>query len=149
MVLKLDTPIVFANYLLGETEISRTAAVHSEDSLLFVAGNKVCFLKFALIAGGGFLISHHFVFLHKMFKVPSTGPGCAHFLTCPSCQTAPDFMKCGWCSGNCSRKHECASQWNEESCAPVITEVAKILSVVSQYTEFNLNKSECWCRVLM
>lgn len=52
VVLKLDTPIVFANYSLGETGISRTAAVHSEDSLLFVAGNKVHFLKSALIVGG-------------------------------------------------------------------------------------------------
>lgn len=41
VILSLYKPIVFANYSLGETEVSRTAAVYSEDSLLFVVGNKV------------------------------------------------------------------------------------------------------------
>lgn len=59
----------------------------------------------------------------QMFKVPSLGPGCAHFRTCSMCLTAPLFMNCGWCSGVCSRQHECTSQWSTDSCAPVITEV--------------------------
>ncbi|XP_047439915.1 macrophage-stimulating protein receptor-like [Mugil cephalus] len=98
VILTMYKPIVFANYSLGDVRVSRTAAVYSEDSLLFVAGN-------------------------KMFRVPSTGPGCAHFLTCSMCLTAPRFMNCGWCSGICSRQNNCSSQWNSHSCAPVITEV--------------------------
>lgn len=59
----------------------------------------------------------------QMFKVPSQGPGCAHFRTCSMCLMAPRFMNCGWCSGVCSRQHECTSQWTSASCAPIITEV--------------------------
>lgn len=58
-----------------------------------------------------------------MFRVPSAGPGCEHFMTCSVCLTAPDFMNCGWCSGLCKWEHECLKQWNNDSCAPVITEV--------------------------
>ncbi|XP_074529741.1 macrophage-stimulating protein receptor-like [Halichoeres trimaculatus] len=97
VILSLNTLNVFANYSLGSSAVSRTAAVFSKDALLFVVGN-------------------------KMFKVPSTGPGCEHFVTCSKCLTAPLFMNCGWCSGRCLKQHECASQWNKDSCAPVITE---------------------------
>uniref|UniRef100_A0A3Q3PZZ5 Macrophage-stimulating protein receptor n=1 Tax=Monopterus albus TaxID=43700 RepID=A0A3Q3PZZ5_MONAL len=97
VILTRNKPLVFSNYSLGEQSVSRTAAVYSKDSLLFVLGN-------------------------KMFKVPTVGPGCAHFMTCSMCLTAPRFMNCGWCSGNCSRQDECTSQWNKDSCAPVITE---------------------------
>ncbi|KAM7006557.1 macrophage-stimulating protein receptor-like [Tautogolabrus adspersus] len=97
VILSVNTPIVFANYSLEGSEVSRNAAVYSEDSLLFVVGN-------------------------KMFKVPTAGPGCTHFTTCSECLKAPLFMNCGWCSGICSRQHECASQWNKDTCAPVITE---------------------------
>nr|XP_046239440.1 macrophage-stimulating protein receptor-like isoform X2 [Scatophagus argus] len=97
VILSLYRPIVFANYSLEGGEVSRNAAVYSEDSLLFVVGN-------------------------KMFRVPSAGPGCTHFMTCPLCLMAPRFMNCGWCSGTCSRQYECASHWNKDSCAPVITE---------------------------
>ncbi|KAM9759685.1 macrophage-stimulating protein receptor-like isoform 2-T2 [Menidia menidia] len=117
VILTLYRPIVFANYSLGEIGISRAAAVLSEDSLLFVAGN-------------------------KMYRVPSTGPGCAHFLTCSMCLTAPRFMNCGWCSGSCSRKHECASQWNKESCAPVITEFFPKMVPAGGETEVTLCGSE-------
>ncbi|XP_072238104.1 macrophage-stimulating protein receptor-like [Leuresthes tenuis] len=117
VILTMYRPIVFANYSLGEIGISRTAAVHSEDSLLFLAGN-------------------------KMFKVPSTGPGCAHFLTCSMCLTAPRFMNCGWCSGHCSRKHECTSQWNKDSCAPVITEFFPKMVPAGGETEVTLCGSE-------
>ncbi|KAF3856217.1 hypothetical protein F7725_016940 [Dissostichus mawsoni] len=98
VILTLYRPIVYANYSLGETKVSRSAEVYSNESLLFAVGN-------------------------KMFRVPSAGPGCAHFMTCSMCLTAPPFMNCGWCSGICSRQPECASQWNKDSCAPVITEV--------------------------
>ncbi|XP_049431579.1 macrophage-stimulating protein receptor-like [Epinephelus fuscoguttatus] len=97
VILTLYRPIVFANFSLGETKVSRTAAVYSDNLLLFTVGN-------------------------KLFKVPSGGPGCAHFMTCSMCLMAPHFMNCGWCSGICSRQRECTSQWNKDSCAPVITE---------------------------
>lgn len=37
-------PVVFANYSLVEDmeRVSRIAAIHSSESLLFVVGNKVC-----------------------------------------------------------------------------------------------------------
>ncbi|XP_071350437.1 macrophage-stimulating protein receptor isoform X2 [Trachinotus anak] len=113
VILTTYRTVVFANYSLGEAAISRTAAVHSEDSLLFVAGN-------------------------KMFRVPSAGPGCAHFMTCSMCLTAPRFMNCGWCSGICSRQHECTSQWNKDSCAPVITEFFPKVVPVGGETEVTL-----------
>ncbi|XP_070815962.1 macrophage-stimulating protein receptor-like isoform X1 [Chaetodon trifascialis] len=113
VILSLYKPIVFANYSLEGTQVSRTAAVYSEDSLLFVVGN-------------------------KMFKVPSAGPGCAHFMTCSMCLAAPRFMNCGWCSGVCSRQHECDTQWNKKSCAPVITEFFPKMEPAGGETEVTL-----------
>ncbi|XP_034022235.1 macrophage-stimulating protein receptor-like isoform X2 [Thalassophryne amazonica] len=104
---------VFANYSLGDAPVSRTATVYSEDSLLFVVGN-------------------------KLFRVPSVGPGCAHFLTCSTCLKAPRFMNCGWCSGMCLRQHECTSQWNKNSCAPVITEFFPKMAPADGETELTL-----------
>lgn len=117
VILSVNTPIVFANYSLGGSEVSRNAAVYSEDSLLFVVGN-------------------------KMFKVPSAGPGCAHFVTCSKCLTAPLFMNCGWCSGVCSRPHECSSQWNKDSCPPVITEFFPKTAPAGGETELTLCGSD-------
>ncbi|XP_023854912.1 macrophage-stimulating protein receptor-like isoform X1 [Salvelinus sp. IW2-2015] len=97
LILKRSNPIIFANYSLGEdNEVSRKAAVQSNESLLFVVGN-------------------------KMFSVSPKGPGCKHFLTCSTCLMAPRFIGCGWCSGVCSRQEECLIQWKSESCPPVIT----------------------------
>ncbi|KAM4582074.1 macrophage-stimulating protein receptor-like isoform 3-T3 [Fundulus diaphanus] len=117
VILTLHKQIVFANYSLGEVGVFKTAAVYSEDSLVFAAGN-------------------------KMFKVPSAGPGCEHFLTCPVCLTAPDFMNCGWCSGKCSRKPECTSVWNKDSCAPIITEFFPKTAPAGGETEVTLCGSE-------
>ncbi|KAK6321728.1 hypothetical protein J4Q44_G00087040 [Coregonus suidteri] len=98
LILRRSGPIIFANYSLGEeTEVSRKAAVQSDESLLFIVGN-------------------------KMFSVSPKGPGCKHFLTCSTCLVAPRFIGCGWCSGVCSRQEECPTQWKNESCPPVITE---------------------------
>lgn len=113
VILTLYRPFVFANFSLGETQVSRTADVYSNDSLLFAVGN-------------------------KLFRVPSAGPGCAHFITCPMCLTAPRFMNCGWCAGVCSRQHECASQWNKDSCAPVITEIFPKMVPAGAETEVTL-----------
>ncbi|XP_061688845.1 macrophage-stimulating protein receptor isoform X1 [Syngnathoides biaculeatus] len=113
VILTLDTPFVFANYSLGEMPISRTASVYNDDSLLFVARN-------------------------QLFKVPTIGPGCTHFVTCSKCLTAPRFMNCGWCSGICSRQYECASLWNKHSCAPVITEFFPKTAPAGGETELTL-----------
>uniref|UniRef100_A0A8C6UIT3 receptor protein-tyrosine kinase n=1 Tax=Neogobius melanostomus TaxID=47308 RepID=A0A8C6UIT3_9GOBI len=85
----------------------------AEDSLLFVVGN-------------------------KLFKVPSTGPGCAHFVTCSKCLTAPVFMNCGWCSGVCSRQHECSSQWSNDACPPIITQFYPKVAPAGGETELTL-----------
>uniref|UniRef100_A0A3Q3X4B2 Sema domain-containing protein n=1 Tax=Mola mola TaxID=94237 RepID=A0A3Q3X4B2_MOLML len=74
----------------------------------------------------------------SMFKVPSAGPGCAHFMTCSTCLKAPRFMNCGWCSGVCSRKLKCASRWNTKSCAPVIMEFFPKVEPVGCETELTL-----------
>lgn len=132
MILSLYNRIIFANYSLGETAVSRNAAEYSEDSLLFVVGNKVTLVIPA--TGTAYLLMNFLLYVFyntphltlspiKMFRVPSTGPGCAHFKTCPMCLNAPSFMNCGWCSGICSRQEECSSQWNKKSCGPIITEV--------------------------
>ncbi|XP_071374032.1 macrophage-stimulating protein receptor [Centroberyx affinis] len=113
VILTLFSPIIFANYSLGETQVSRIAAMHSEDSLLFVVGNKA-------------------------FSVSPVGPGCAHFMTCSMCLMAPRFMKCGWCSGVCSRQHECTSQWSTEACSPVITEFFPKTTPADGEIELNL-----------
>lgn len=51
VILTKSSPVVFANYSLVEEEekVSRIAAVQSEESLLFVIGNKVPFLTFSFI----------------------------------------------------------------------------------------------------
>ncbi|XP_037347072.2 macrophage-stimulating protein receptor-like isoform X1 [Pungitius pungitius] len=113
VILSLYGPVVFANYSLGEDPVSRTADVYSNESLLFVVGN-------------------------KMFRVPSAGPGCAHFMTCSMCLTAPRFMNCGWCAGLCSRRHECSTGWNKDSCAPVITEFFPKTTPAGAETEVTL-----------
>uniref|UniRef100_A0A672QEH9 receptor protein-tyrosine kinase n=1 Tax=Sinocyclocheilus grahami TaxID=75366 RepID=A0A672QEH9_SINGR len=99
VILSRSSLVVFANYSLVEEmqKVSRIAAVHSSESLLFVVENKVC--TFIL------------------------GPGCAHFLNCSVCLAAPKFMGCGWCDGVCSQMHQCKDQWSSNSCPPVITQV--------------------------
>ncbi|XP_034440841.1 macrophage-stimulating protein receptor-like isoform X1 [Hippoglossus hippoglossus] len=111
VILNTYRPIVYANFSLGESAVSRTASLYQNDSLLFLVGN-------------------------KMFRVPSAGPGCAHFMTCSECLTAPRFMNCGWCSGICSKQHECESQWN--TCAPIITEFFPKMAPVGGETEVTL-----------
>uniref|UniRef100_A0A3P8SVI1 Macrophage-stimulating protein receptor n=1 Tax=Amphiprion percula TaxID=161767 RepID=A0A3P8SVI1_AMPPE len=117
VILTLYRPIIFANYSLGETAVSRTAAVYSKDLLLFVVGN-------------------------KMFRVPSAGPGCSHFMTCSMCLTAPRFMNCSWCSGSCLRENECTSEWSKDSCTPVITEFFPKTIPAGGETELTLCGSE-------
>ncbi|KAB5583954.1 hypothetical protein PHYPO_G00101820 [Pangasianodon hypophthalmus] len=98
VILTKSSPIVFANYSLVEEEerVSSIAAVQSDESLLFVVGN-------------------------KMVTVSPKGPGCKHLLTCSECMQAPRFMDCGWCGGFCSKMTECPGQWSNNTCPPFIT----------------------------
>ncbi|KAL7843711.1 hypothetical protein AOLI_G00252230 [Acnodon oligacanthus] len=114
LVLRRSSPIIFANYSLVENQrVSATAAVLPPDHLLFVVGD-------------------------KMIQVPQRGPGCRHFLTCAACLTAPSFMACGWCSGRCSRKSECAAHWAKQSCPPVITQFFPTTAPFDGQTELTL-----------
>ncbi|XP_016301616.1 macrophage-stimulating protein receptor-like isoform X1 [Sinocyclocheilus anshuiensis] len=99
VILSRSSLVLFANYSLVEDmqKVSRIAAVHSSESLLFVVGN-------------------------KLINVSPRGPGCAHFLNCSVCLAAPKFMGCGWCNGVCSQMHQCKDQWSSNSCPPVITQ---------------------------
>ncbi|XP_076870132.1 macrophage-stimulating protein receptor isoform X2 [Brachyhypopomus gauderio] len=99
VVLSRSNPVVFANYSLVEKEekVSRIAAVQSEESLLFVVGN-------------------------KMVSVSPKGPGCAHLLTCSECLRSTRFMGCGWCGDACTRLAECRGQWTNSTCPPSITQ---------------------------
>uniref|UniRef100_A0A3Q0RJE4 Sema domain-containing protein n=1 Tax=Amphilophus citrinellus TaxID=61819 RepID=A0A3Q0RJE4_AMPCI len=74
--------------------------------------------------------------------VPTTGPGCKPFKTCPSCLNAPSFMDCGWCSGICSKEPECGTQWYKKSCGPVITEFFPKTAPAGGETEVTLCGSE-------
>ncbi|XP_078076002.1 hepatocyte growth factor receptor [Mustelus asterias] len=63
----------------------------------------------------------------KISRIPLTGPGCGHFLSCSKCLTAPSFMRCGWCGARCSRIQECTNQkWAQNICPPVISEVSPL-----------------------
>ncbi|KAM6980712.1 macrophage-stimulating protein receptor [Aplochiton taeniatus] len=112
-ILRVSGVTVFANYSLGDGAVSRIAAVHADESLLFVIGN-------------------------KMFKVSSVGPGCAQFLTCSVCLTAPSFMRCGWCSGACARPNECSADWSRDFCPPLITEFSPTAAPADGETEVRL-----------
>ncbi|CAB1314739.1 unnamed protein product, partial [Coregonus sp. 'balchen'] len=104
LVLRRSSPIIFANYTLVENQrVASIASVCSSESLLFVVGDKV------------------WKSLFKVIQVPQRGPGCQHFMTCAMCLTAPEFMVCGWCSGECSWEEECSGRWRNESCPPGIT----------------------------
>ncbi|XP_041072056.1 hepatocyte growth factor receptor isoform X1 [Carcharodon carcharias] len=61
----------------------------------------------------------------KISRIPLTGPGCGHFLSCSKCLTAPSFMRCGWCGDRCSRIQECTNQkWAQNICPPIISEIS-------------------------
>ncbi|XP_038636715.1 hepatocyte growth factor receptor isoform X1 [Scyliorhinus canicula] len=63
----------------------------------------------------------------KISRIPLTGPGCGHFLSCSKCLTAPSFMRCGWCGAQCSRIQECTNQiWAHNICPPVISEISPL-----------------------
>ncbi|KAF5904277.1 macrophage-stimulating protein receptor-like isoform X1, partial [Clarias magur] len=115
VILTKSSPVVFANYsLVGEEEkVSRIAAVQSEESLLFVVGNKVV-------------------------TVSPYGPGCRHLLTCSECMQAPRFMGCGWCNGVCSRATECQGQWKINTCPPFITKFFPTTAPPDGETELTL-----------
>uniref|UniRef100_A0A663MIF7 Sema domain-containing protein n=1 Tax=Athene cunicularia TaxID=194338 RepID=A0A663MIF7_ATHCN len=58
----------------------------------------------------------------QVWRLNVTGPGCRHFSTCQRCLRAERFMGCGWCGDGCTRHHECAGPWVQDSCPPVLTD---------------------------
>ncbi|XP_061864498.1 macrophage-stimulating protein receptor isoform X2 [Colius striatus] len=89
--------LTLANFSLGEPGPVRGAMGLQSHSLFFAAGTKVWHLNV-------------------------TGPGCRHFSTCQRCLRAERFMGCGWCGDGCTRRHECAGPWVQDSCPPVLTD---------------------------
>ncbi|NXE78663.1 RON protein, partial [Cochlearius cochlearius] len=88
--------LTLANFSLGEPGPVRAAMGLQNHSLFFTAGTKV-------------------------WRLNVTGPGCRHFSTCQRCLRAERFMGCGWCGDGCTRRHECAGPWVQDSCPPVLT----------------------------
>ncbi|XP_026713408.1 macrophage-stimulating protein receptor [Athene cunicularia] len=89
--------LTLANFSLGEPGPVRGAMGLQSHSLFFTAGTKV-------------------------WRLNVTGPGCRHFSTCQRCLRAERFMGCGWCGDGCTRHHECAGPWVQDSCPPVLTD---------------------------
>ncbi|KAF1456784.1 Macrophage-stimulating protein receptor, partial [Pygoscelis antarcticus] len=89
--------LTLANFSLGEPGPVRGAMELQSHSLFFTAGTKV-------------------------WRLNVTGPGCRHFSTCQRCLRAERFMGCGWCRDGCTRRHECAGLWVQDSCPPVLTD---------------------------
>ncbi|XP_065702122.1 macrophage-stimulating protein receptor [Patagioenas fasciata] len=91
--------LTLANFSLGEPGPVRGALGLQGHSLFFTAGTKV-------------------------WQLNVTGPGCHHFSTCQHCLRAERFMGCGWCGDRdgCTRRHECAGPWVQDSCPPVLTD---------------------------
>ncbi|KAM9272168.1 LOW QUALITY PROTEIN: macrophage-stimulating protein receptor [Cariama cristata] len=88
--------LTLANFSLGERPVRGAMGLQSH-SLFFTAGTKV-------------------------WRPECTGPGCRHFSTCQRCLRAERFMGCGWCGDGCTRRHECAGPWVQDSCPPVLTD---------------------------
>ncbi|NXN94995.1 RON protein, partial [Rhinopomastus cyanomelas] len=88
--------LTLANFSLGEPGPVRGAMGLQNHSLFFTASTKV-------------------------WRLNVTGPGCRHFSTCQHCLRVERFMGCGWCGDSCTRQHECASAWVQDSCPPVLT----------------------------
>ncbi|NXP24947.1 RON protein, partial [Scytalopus superciliaris] len=89
--------LTLANFSLGEPGPVQGAMGSQSHSLFFAAGTKV-------------------------WRLNVTGPGCRHFSTCQRCLRAERFMGCGWCQDGCTRRHECAGPWVQDSCPPVLTD---------------------------
>ncbi|KAM6325292.1 macrophage-stimulating protein receptor [Podargus strigoides] len=89
--------LTLANFSLGEPGPVRGAMGLQSHSLFFTAGTKV-------------------------WRLNVTGPGCRHFSTCQRCLRAERFMGCGWCTDRCTRRHECAGPWVQDSCPPILTD---------------------------
>ncbi|XP_043934870.1 macrophage-stimulating protein receptor [Protopterus annectens] len=114
VILSRSHPLIYyANVTLEEgTPVYREAAILG-DSLLFVTGNKV-------------------------WKVPKTGPGCKHFMTCTACVSAPSLMNCGWCEGSCTWKSECEKEWKSDVCPPEVTHFFPESAPINGKTTLNL-----------
>ncbi|CAH2312528.1 macrophage-stimulating receptor isoform X1 [Pelobates cultripes] len=97
ILLRNTEPLTLSNFSLSDRyPVSREVTLIG-DNLIFVTGNKAT-------------------------QVKVTGPGCRHLLSCSRCLRASRYMDCGWCENGCSKKEECQGVWNQQTCAPTVTE---------------------------
>uniref|UniRef100_A0A4W3IMU6 Hepatocyte growth factor receptor n=1 Tax=Callorhinchus milii TaxID=7868 RepID=A0A4W3IMU6_CALMI len=76
---------------------------------------------------------------NRVTKMPLTGPGCDHFLSCSKCLTASSLMQCGWCTDQCSRREECINKtWTQSTCLPVISEVSPLSGPIEGGTKLSI-----------
>ncbi|NXX98720.1 RON protein, partial [Centropus bengalensis] len=114
--------LTLANFSLGQPGPVR-AAMGLRDSLLLSAGTKVSGRVRRGARGGDAHEPDSLLALHaQVWHLNATGPGCRHFSTCQRCLRAERFMGCGWCGDGCTRRHECARGWQQDSCPPVLTD---------------------------
>ncbi|XP_067855647.1 hepatocyte growth factor receptor [Heptranchias perlo] len=75
----------------------------------------------------------------KISRIPLTGPGCGHFLSCRKCLTAPYFMQCGWCKDRCARTQECTNKmWTQSICHPVISQISPLSAPLEGGTRLSI-----------
>ncbi|NXT78310.1 RON protein, partial [Zapornia atra] len=113
--------LTLANFSLGEPGPVRGAMGLQTHSLFFTAGTKV-------------------------WRLNVTGPGCRHFSTCQRCLRAERFMGCGWCGDGCTRRHECAGSWVQDSCPPILTDFHPRSAPLQGRTRVTLCGMTFWSR---
>uniref|UniRef100_A0A8C5HIJ3 receptor protein-tyrosine kinase n=1 Tax=Gouania willdenowi TaxID=441366 RepID=A0A8C5HIJ3_GOUWI len=86
-------------------------------------------------------------------RVPLTGPGCEHLITCPGCLLSSRVTECGWCDGKCTRANQCpsSSSWTQDYCTPIISKVFPTSGPIGGSTvvtihgqNFGFDKTECF-----
>ncbi|XP_028306635.1 hepatocyte growth factor receptor isoform X2 [Gouania willdenowi] len=90
---------------------------------------------------------------NKVSRVPLTGPGCEHLITCPGCLLSSRVTECGWCDGKCTRANQCpsSSSWTQDYCTPIISKVFPTSGPIGGSTvvtihgqNFGFDKTECF-----
>uniref|UniRef100_A0A8C5HJY3 receptor protein-tyrosine kinase n=1 Tax=Gouania willdenowi TaxID=441366 RepID=A0A8C5HJY3_GOUWI len=91
--------------------------------------------------------------LIQVSRVPLTGPGCEHLITCPGCLLSSRVTECGWCDGKCTRANQCpsSSSWTQDYCTPIISKVFPTSGPIGGSTvvtihgqNFGFDKTECF-----
>uniref|UniRef100_A0A8C4R588 Hepatocyte growth factor receptor n=1 Tax=Eptatretus burgeri TaxID=7764 RepID=A0A8C4R588_EPTBU len=107
-----DRHDLFQQTLKGFRITSITVAVAESDTVFSLGTDSGCIF---------FVID----VLAQLTAVPAAGPACQHYLSCSSCLSTPDLLKCGWCAGRCTVQKQCLSYlWMPKSCPPIVKEVS-------------------------